>query len=67
MSLFAYLSLLWSAIPCLASSSSCVVLSQVGLIEVRAIYLRSLGYFLACGSSVAEWLLLRKANGKWGV
>jgi hypothetical protein len=33
--------------PCLAFSSSCVILSQAGLLEVPAAYRRSLGYFLA--------------------
>jgi hypothetical protein len=33
--------------PCLATSLSCAILSQVGLLEVHATYLVSLGYFLA--------------------
>jgi hypothetical protein len=32
-----------------ASSSSCVILSQAGLVEVPATYLGSLGYFFAWG------------------
>jgi hypothetical protein len=32
---------------CLAFSSSCVILSQVGLLEVHAAYRGSLSYFLA--------------------
>jgi hypothetical protein len=32
---------------CLASSLSCVILSQMGLLEVPATYLGSLDYFLA--------------------
>jgi hypothetical protein len=35
--------------PCLASSLSCAILSQVGLLEVPTTYLGSLGYFLARG------------------
>jgi hypothetical protein len=32
--------------PCLVSSSSCVILSQVDLLEVPVTYLGSFGYFL---------------------
>jgi hypothetical protein len=53
--------------PCLATSSSYVILSQAGLLEVPATYLGSLGYFLARGPVFAEWLLFGKANAKWGV
>jgi hypothetical protein len=35
--------------PCLASSLSCAILSQVGLLEVLMTYLGSSGYFLARG------------------
>jgi hypothetical protein len=34
---------------CLASSLSCAILSHMGLLEVPATYLGSLGYFLARG------------------
>jgi hypothetical protein len=41
---------MWSvAFLCLVSNSSCAILSQAGLLEVPATYLRSLGYFLARG------------------
>jgi hypothetical protein len=33
--------------PCLATSLSCAILSQVCLLKVHVTYLRSLGYFLA--------------------
>jgi nitrate reductase gamma subunit len=33
--------------PCLVYKSSCVILSQAGLLEVPAAYQGSLGYFLA--------------------
>jgi hypothetical protein len=35
--------------PYLTYSSSCVILSQAGLLEVSMTYLGSLGYFLAWG------------------
>jgi hypothetical protein len=35
--------------PCLTTSLSCAILSQVGLLEVHATYLESLDYFLARG------------------
>jgi hypothetical protein len=34
-------------VPCLASSSSCAILSQPGLLEVPVTYLGFLAYFLA--------------------
>jgi hypothetical protein len=47
---FAYLSIMWSVLfPCLASSLSCAILSQAGLLEIPTTYLGSLGYFLARG------------------
>jgi hypothetical protein len=35
--------------PCLASSLSCTILSQVGLLKIPVTYLGSLGFFLARG------------------
>jgi hypothetical protein len=51
---------------CLAFSSSCAILSQVGLLEVPTAYRGSLGYFFCSESAVAEWLLIGKAiaNGR---
>jgi hypothetical protein len=46
--------------PCLASSSSCVILSQAGLLEVPATYLGSLGYFLAWGPVLPIYCFLKK-------
>jgi hypothetical protein len=50
MSIFAYLSLMWSVnFPYLTASLSCAILSQANPLEVPATYLGSLGYFLARG------------------
>jgi hypothetical protein len=55
--------------PCLASSSSCAILSQAGLLEVPATYLGSLGYFLARGPVLLNSCSLEKLmlNGGGGV
>jgi hypothetical protein len=50
ISILHFLTLMWSvAFLCLASSLSCAILSQKGLLEVPVTYLRSLGYYLARG------------------
>jgi hypothetical protein len=46
--------------PCLATSSTCAILSQAGLLEVPTTYMVSLGYFLARGPVLPNGCSLKK-------
>jgi hypothetical protein len=53
--------------PCLATSSTCAILSQAGLLEVPTTYMVSLGYFLARGPVLPNDCSLKKVMLNRGV